>query len=255
MPGPGCGNKKPNWLEKMVRLQTETDVVGDGEWDTESDLVTQVGKPVASAVQFKDAIDAIIHYGQAKDGDIISVSSEPTEPPSLEITFSDADISSTESGVEWDVVDTTGVPEQTASNSSESGEFYNCYKVDGSVSSPLYRLPDGKIVEVVSEYVLYTGYAPSPEPEPVPDLPPPVPDQPPTAGGTANVMAVSIADGLVPPPNTPNSPDSAADTTTTVPVWELMEVPAPPLGPPPLYVRPPPVCRASGGPGISCGGK
>ena len=144
MPGPGCGNKKPNWLEKMVRLQTETDVVGDGEWDTESDLVTQVGEPVASAVQFTDAIDAIIHYGQAKDGDIISVSSEPTEPSSLEITFSDADISSTESGVKWDVVDTMGVPEQTASNSSESGEFYNCYKVDGSVSSPLYRLPDGK---------------------------------------------------------------------------------------------------------------
>ena len=129
---------------------------------------------MASAVQFNDAIDAIIHYGQAKDVDIISVSSEPTEPSSLEITISDADISSTESGVKWDVVDTTGVPgpEQTASNSSESGEFYNCYKVDGSVSSPLYRLPDGKIVEVVSEYVLYTGYAPSPEPEPVPDLPP-----------------------------------------------------------------------------------
>ena len=152
----------------MADKQTETDVVW--EWDTESDLVTQVGEPVASAVHFKDAIDAIIDYGQAKDGDIISVSSEPSEPSTLEITFSD--ISSTESGVKWDVVDTTGVPEQTASNSSESGEFYNCYKVDGSVSSPLYRLPDGKIVEVVSEYVLYTGYAPSPEPEPVPDLPP-----------------------------------------------------------------------------------
>ena len=43
MAGPGCGNKKPNWLEKIWRLQTETDIVGDGEWDTESDLVTQVG--------------------------------------------------------------------------------------------------------------------------------------------------------------------------------------------------------------------
>ena len=150
------------------------------------------------AVQFNDAIDSIIHYGQAKDVDIISVSSEPTEPSSLEITISNADISSTESGVKWDVVDTTGVPgpEETASNSSES------------------------------------------------------------AGGTGNVMAaVSIADGLVPPPNTPNSPDSAADTTRNVPIWALMEVSpnwnchfqellpadmvpanllAPPMGPPPL---------------------
>ena len=156
----------------MADKQTETDIVW--EWVTVSDLVTQVGEPVASAVQlnFKDAIDAIIDYGQAKDGDVISVSSEPSEPSTVEITLSD--ISSTESGVNWDVVDTTGVPELTTSNSyeSESAELYNCYKVDGSVSSPMYRLPDGKVVEVVKEYVLYTAYAPSPEPEPVPDLPP-----------------------------------------------------------------------------------
>ena len=166
-------------------------------------------------------------------------------------------------------------PEETASNSSESGEFYKSYKVDGSVSSPLYRLPDGTIGELVSEYVIYTGYAPE-SPEPVPDLPTPVPDQPPTAGGTGNVMAaVSIADGLVPPPNTPTSPDSAADTTRNVPIWDLMEVSpnwnchfqelppadmvpanllAPLMGPPPLYVRPPPVCRACGGPRIRWGG-
>ena len=119
---------------------------------------------MASAVQFKDAIDAIIHYGQAKDGDIISVSSEPSEPSTVEITLSD--ISSTDLRVNWDVVDTTGVPELTTSNSSESAELYNCYKVDGSVSSPMYRLLDGKVVEVVKEYVLYTAYELSPEPEP-----------------------------------------------------------------------------------------
>ena len=201
---------------------------------------------LASALPWNEAIDSIIEfdYRQAKEVDIISVSSEPTQPSSLEIAISDGDISSTD---------------ETASNSSESGELYKSYEVFGCVSYPLYRLPDGTIGEVVSEYVIYTGYAPE-SPEPVPDLPPPVPDLPPTAGGTANVMAVSIADCLVPPPNTPNSPDSAADTTTTVPVWELMEVPAnlllaPPMGPPPLFVRPPPVCRASGGPGIGWGGK
>ena len=127
------------------------------------------------AVQFNEAIDSIIHYGQAKDVDIISVTSEP----------------STESGVKWDLVD-------TASNSS----------------------------------------------------------------------------GLVPPPNTPNTPDSADDTPRKLPKWGLMEVSpnwdcqfqelppaemvpamlAPPMGLPPLYVRPPPVCRTCGGPRINWGG-
>ena len=86
------------------------------------------------AVQFNEAIDSIIHYGQVKDVDIISVTSEH----------------STEPGVKWDLVDTTGVPgpEETASNSS----------------------------------------------------------------------------GLVPPPNTPTTPDSADYTPRKLPKWGLREV-------------------------------
>ena len=120
------------------------------------------------AVQFNEAIDSIIHYGQAKDVDIISVTSEPSTKP----------------GVKLDLVD-------TASNNS----------------------------------------------------------------------------GLVPPPNTPDSVDY---TPRQLLKWGLMEVspnfdcqfqelpppsmvPAmlsPPMGPAPLYIRPPSLCRTCGGTGL-----
>ena len=77
MPGPGCGTKKPLWLKRMVWLHMADKVTQTDRWDT--DQVTQVGSPVASVeLSFAEAIDAIIDAGQGKDGDIISVSSEPS---------------------------------------------------------------------------------------------------------------------------------------------------------------------------------
>ena len=87
---------------------------------------------------------------EPSDSETVEIVLSDSEPSTVELTLSD--ISSTDSGVYWNE---TFIPEATSSEPEESAT--NCYKVDGSV----YRMPNGKDMEVVKEYVFYTAYSPT----------------------------------------------------------------------------------------------